>query len=67
MEQLKAELRRREREASPPVVMRIPMADGKRMAEIYRAGEVLKREVVGEEYGVTVRIPAGEATRLGTG
>ncbi|MEO6067815.1 MAG: GTPase HflX [Gemmatimonadales bacterium] len=67
VEQLKAELRRREREASPPVVLRIPMADGKRMAEIYRAGEVLKREVVGEEYEVTVRIPAGEATRLGTG
>ena len=40
-------------------------ADGKRMAEIYRAGEVLKREVVGEEYELTVRIPVGEAMRLG--
>ncbi len=59
IEQLKAELRRRERDARPPVVLRIPMADGKRMAEIYRTGEVLKREVVGEEYELTVRMPIG--------
>ena len=59
IEQLKAELRRRERDARPPVVLRIPMADGKRMAEIYRTGEVLKREVVGEEYELTVRMPSG--------
>ncbi len=59
IEQLKAELRRRERDARPPVVLRIPMADGKRMAEIYRTGEVLKREVVGEEYELTVRMPVG--------
>ena len=65
VEGLKAELRRREQEAHPPVVMRVPMADGKRMAEIYRVGEVLKREAVGEEYELTVRMPAGEAARLG--
>jgi GTP-binding protein HflX len=65
MEGLKAELRRREQAAHPPVVMRIAMADGKRMAEIYRVGEVLKREEVGEEYELTVRMPAGEAARLG--
>lgn len=65
VEQLKGELRRREREVHPPVVMRIPMSDGKRMAEIYRVGDVLKREVVGEEYELTVRIAAGEAVRLG--
>ncbi len=59
VEGLKAELRRREQEAHPPVVMRIPMADGKRMAEIYRVGEVLKREEVGEDYELTVRMPAG--------
>ena len=65
VEGLKAELRRREQEAHPPVVMRVAMADGKRMAEIYRVGEVLKREAVGEEYELTVRMPAGEAARLG--
>ena len=65
VEGLKAELRRREQEAHPPVVLRVPMADGKRMAEIYRVGEVLKREAVGEEYELTVRMPAGEAARLG--
>ncbi len=65
IEGLKAELRRREQEAHPPVVLRVPMADGKRMAEIYRVGEVLKREEVGEEYELTVRMPAGEAARLG--
>src|SRR5574338_167956 len=56
IEQLKAELRRREREARPPVVIRVPMTDGKRMAELYRQGEVLKKEEVGEEYEVTVRM-----------
>ena len=65
VEGLKAELRRREQEAHPPVVMRVAMADGKRMAEIYRVGEVLKREAVGEEYELTVRMAAGEAARLG--
>jgi GTP-binding protein HflX len=56
VEQLKGELRRRELEARPPVVLRIPLTDGKRMAELYRDGNVLKREVVGEEYEVTVRM-----------
>ena len=65
IEGLKAELRRREQEAHPPVVLRIPMSDGKRMAEIYRVGEVLKRAEVGEDYELTVRMPAGEAARLG--
>jgi len=65
VEGLKAELRRREEMAHPPVVMRVAMSDGKRMAEIYRVGEVLKREAVGEEYELTVRMPAGEASRLG--
>ena len=65
IEGLKAELRRREQEAHPPVVLRVPMSDGKRMAEIYRVGEVLKREEVGEEYELTVRMPTGEAARLG--
>ena len=59
IEQLKGELRRREQEARPPVVLRVPMADGKRMAELYRVGNVLKREVVGDEYEVTVRMPTG--------
>ncbi len=59
VEQLRAELRRREAAIRPPVVLRIPMSDGKRMAEIYRSGDVLKREVVGEEYEVTVRMRTG--------
>jgi GTP-binding protein HflX len=67
VEQLKAVLRERERAARPPIVMRIPLSDGKRMAEVYRVGEVIKRDVVGEEYEVTVRLPAGEAARLGVG
>lgn len=64
LEQLKGELRRRERELKPPVTLRVPMHDGKRMAEIYRAGEVLKREVVGDEFEVTVRMPAEAAARF---
>jgi len=67
IEQLKGELRRREQAARPPIVLRIPLSDGKRMAEVYRVGEVLKRDVVGEEYEITVRMPAGEAARLGVG
>jgi GTP-binding protein HflX len=67
VEQLKGVLRERERTARPPIVMRIPLTDGKRMAEVYRVGEVIKRDVVGEEYEVTVRLPAGDAARLGVG
>jgi GTP-binding protein HflX len=59
IEQLRAELRRREESMRPPVVLRVPLSDGKRMAELYRVGEVLKREVVGEEYEVTVRMRTG--------
>jgi GTP-binding protein HflX len=59
VEQLRAELRRREESMRPPVVLRIPLSDGKRMAELYRMGEVLKREVVGDEYEVTVRMRTG--------
>jgi GTPase len=65
IEGLKAELRRRAAAMHPPVVLRIPMADGKRMAEIYRVAEVIKREAVGEEYELTVRIAAGDRSRLG--
>jgi len=65
LEQLKAELRRREREARPPVTIRVPMHDGKRMAEIYRTGEVLARKEDGDVLELTVRMPAGEAARLG--
>ncbi|HEU4569571.1 MAG TPA: GTPase HflX [Gemmatimonadales bacterium] len=67
LEPLKAELRRREREARPPLTVRIPMADGKRLAELYRAGEVLARREDGDAYELTVRIPAAEAARLGVG
>ncbi|HET7023569.1 MAG TPA: GTPase HflX [Gemmatimonadales bacterium] len=65
LETLKAELRRREREARPAVTLRLPIGDGAGIAAVYRAGEVLKREQVGEFFEVTVRMAPGEAERFG--
>jgi GTP-binding protein HflX len=63
LETLKAELRRREREARPAVTLRLPIGDGAGIAAVYRAGEVLKREQVGEFFEVTVRMAPDEAEK----
>ena len=63
LETLKAELRRREREARPAVTLRLPITDGAVVAAAYRAGEVLKREAVDGYFEVTVRMAPDEAAK----
>lgn len=63
LETLKAELRERERRARPAVTLRLPIGDGAGVAALYRAGEVLKREQVGEFFEVTVRMAPDEAEK----
>jgi GTP-binding protein HflX len=65
LETLKAELRERERGARPVVTLRLPLTDGAAIAAVHRAGEVVKREQVGEFYEVTVRMSPEEAERFG--
>jgi len=43
----------------------VPATDGKRIAEVYRAGEVVGREDTPEGVALTVRTEAWKAKRLG--
>src|SRR5207244_3302552 len=47
---LKTVLRTMERKGRPTVKIRLPVADGARLAALYRQGEVLGRDQVGDEY-----------------
>ncbi|MFI5235872.1 MAG: GTPase HflX [Gemmatimonadales bacterium] len=60
---LKTELCQREQDARPAITLRLPIADGAAMAAIYRVGEVLQREQVGEFFEITVRMAPEEAAK----
>jgi len=47
--------------------VRIPLADGGRLAELYREGEVLSREENGESYELVVRLEPWLLQRLKAG
>ncbi len=64
LESVKAELRRRERELRPPVVVLVPLADGARLASLYRLGEVVDQSVSGEFHRVRVRLAPWQADQL---
>jgi GTPase len=61
---VKAELRRRERELRPPVVVLVPLADGARLAALYRQGEVLEQTVLAERHAVSVRLAPWQVDQL---
>jgi GTP-binding protein HflX len=61
---LKAVLRTMERTGRPTVKIRLPVADGARLAALYRQGEVLSRDEVGDEYEVMVRLDRWQVERL---
>jgi GTP-binding protein HflX len=65
--QLKARLRELDRAGRVSVVVRIPLADGARLAELYREGEVLSREQVGDAYELLVRLDPSRMARLRQG
>jgi GTP-binding protein HflX len=56
LEELKAELRRRERALRPPVTVLVPLADGARLASLHRLGVVVSQAVEGSHHVVQVRL-----------
>jgi GTPase len=61
---LKAALRERVRAGRPTVRVVVPAGDGARLAEVYRAGEVLAREETPEGVVLTVRTEGWRARQL---
>ena len=64
LETLKARLRRVERKDRVVVRARVPLADGARVAALYRTGEVLQREEGEGYYEITVRLDTWQVERL---
>ena len=61
---LKARLREVERWGRPTVRLRLPLADGARVASIYRDGEVLDRHDGADAVELTVRLDPWQVERL---
>jgi len=64
VESVKAALRDRVREGRPTVRVVVPAQDGARLAAVYRAGEVLSREITPEGVVLTVRMEGWRARQL---
>jgi 50S ribosomal subunit-associated GTPase HflX len=62
--ELAGALRERARGLRPVVRVVVPATDGKRIAEVYRAGEVVGREDTPEGVALTVRMEEWRARRL---
>ena len=61
---LKASLRELAQQERPVVTVRVPVADGARLAELYRVGQVLSRRSGEEVEEVVVRLEPWQADRL---
>jgi GTP-binding protein HflX len=61
---VKAALRDLERTGRPTVSVRIPLADGARLAALYREGEVLARSQSDTDYELIVRLDGWQVDRL---
>jgi GTP-binding protein HflX len=61
---LKTALRDLERTGRPTVRVRVPMADGARLAALYREGEVLSRSQSETDYELVVRLDSWQVARL---
>jgi GTPase len=64
LEQVKRELLGRERALRPPVTVHVPLADGARLASLYRLGEVLEQTVIAEHHAVKVRLAPWQVEQL---
>jgi GTP-binding protein HflX len=62
--QVKAALRDMERIGRPTVRVRVPLADGARLAALYRDGEVLARSQSDTDYELIVRLDGWQVDRL---
>jgi GTP-binding protein HflX len=61
---VKTALRELERVGRPTVRVRVPLADGARVAAIYRDGEVISRTQSETEYELVVRLESWQVNRL---
>jgi GTPase len=61
---VKAALRDLERTGRPTVRVRVPLADGARLAALYRDGEVLSRSQSDTDYDLIVRLDSWQVDRL---
>ena len=64
LEALKSRLRGIERAGRVTARVRVPVSDGALLAELYRMGEVMKREQDGSSLDVTVRLESWQVNRL---
>ena len=64
LDSLKAALAERAREVRPTVRLVLPPGDGKRIAEVYRVGEVVSREETDEGVALTVRMEGWRARQF---
>jgi hypothetical protein len=64
LDEVKAELRSRERRLRPPVTVLVPLTDGARLASLYRIGEVVTQTVVGDRHVVRVRLAPWQVAQL---
>jgi GTPase len=65
--QLKTRLRELDRAGRVAVRVRVPLSEGARLAELYREGDVLSRDQVGESYELLVRLEPSRLDRLQRG
>ncbi|HET6797560.1 MAG TPA: GTPase HflX [Gemmatimonadales bacterium] len=61
---LKSRMRELDRAGRMTVRVRVPLADGGRLAELYREGEVLSRQEDSETYELVVRLKPWQVERL---
>jgi GTP-binding protein HflX len=61
---LKSRMRELDRAGRMTVRVRVPLADGGRLAELYREGEVLSRQEDSEAYELVVRLKPWQVERL---
>ena len=64
---LKTRLRELDRAGRVSIRVRVPLADGARLAELYREGEVLSRDQEGDHYELLVRMEPATVARLRQG
>jgi GTP-binding protein HflX len=64
LDAMKDALRSRERRLRPAVTVLVPLADGARLASLYRIGEVVDQTVIGERHAVRVRLAPWQVEQL---
>ena len=64
LEPLRRALLAAERKERPVSQVRLPLSDGKLLAELHRNGEVIEQRAEGDEWVVTARVDAATAGRL---